>query len=123
MKYFHVHIYFEAKDIALARTLAEAARKLDMFEIVKFHDQPVGPHPASMFEMHFKEPCYRGVLEWVKNNRGPFTAMIHQDTGDDYKDHTDHIQWIGKQLPLDFSFFELIQTRPDLRINPVTPGA
>lgn len=119
MKYFHVHIYFEDKDIQRARDLFEAAKLLDLFETVKFHDRPIGPHPTGMFEMHFKEPCYNQIMDWVAANRGHFTAMIHQDTGDDYIDHTEHIRWLGKQVPLDFSFFELIIARPELRINPI----
>tara|TARA_B110001454_G_C12723340_1_gene436805 strand:+ start:21637 stop:21993 length:357 start_codon:yes stop_codon:yes gene_type:complete len=118
MKYFHIHIYFEVNDIGYALELWEKAKLIGLFDVVKFQEKPVGPHPTGMVEMHFKEPRYSLALEWVKIHRGHLTAMIHQDTGDDFKDHTDHIQWMGKELPLDFRFFELILLRPDLKINP-----
>lgn len=117
MKCYHVHIYFEGKDKETALALTETAQLLSLFDTVKFHERPIGPHPTGMIELHFKEPFYRKVEEWANINRGAFTVMIHQDTGDDYKDHTEHIQWLGKELPLDFSFFELILTRPEMRIH------
>ncbi|MBL7543270.1 MAG: hypothetical protein JNL11_05610 [Bdellovibrionaceae bacterium] len=118
MKYFHIHVYFEEKDINHAYVLLDKATAIGLFEVVRFQEKPVGPHPTAMVEMHFKESCYSQVLEWIKINRGTLTAMIHQDTGDDFKDHTDNIQWLGEKRPLDFSFFELILKRPELRINP-----
>ena len=89
----------------------------DRFESVKIQEKPVVPHPTGMIEIHFGEPCYNKVIEWLNVNRGVLTAMVHEDTGDDFKDHTDGIRWLGKELPLDFSFFELILERPDLRIH------
>jgi aromatic ring-cleaving dioxygenase len=119
MKYFHVHVYFETKDKELAQTCFEKALLIDLFDTVKFQEQPIGPHPRGMVEMHFRDPCYDRVIDWVKTNQDGLTTMIHQDTGDDYKDHTEHIQWLGKPLTLNFSFFELIKTRPDLRVNQI----
>lgn len=118
MKYYHVHIYFEANDLKQACSLFEIAKTVNLFTKVKFHEKPIGPHPTGMVELHFTEPWHATVESWVKANCGTLIAMIHQDTGDDLKDHTEHIQWLDKTLPLDFSFFELIKTRPDLRINP-----
>lgn len=118
MKYYHAHIYFEANDLNQAYRLFETTKTMNFFTKVKFHEKPVGPHPTGMVELHFTESCYASVESWVKTNCGTLIAMIHQDTRDDLKDHTEHIHWLDKKLPLDFSFFELIKTRPDLRINP-----
>lgn len=119
MKYFHIHIYFEENQIDQALSLIEEGSCARLFDVIKMQEKPVGPHPTGMVELHFKEPCYSQALDWVNYHRGILTAMIHQDTGDDYKDHTDHIQWIGPKLVLDFEFFELIKSRPDLRLNPL----
>lgn len=122
MKHFHVHIYFDENCLLAARTLRASADQVGLFELVKFHEQPVGPHSTGMIEAHFCEPAYTDVLEWVEANRGIFSVLIHQDTGDDYKDHTDGIRWLGKELPLKFDFFELILGSPELRIHqPKTP--
>lgn len=122
MKRFHVHIYFEENCLEAARVLKATANQVGLFEFVKFHEQPVGPHSTGMIEAHFNESAYTNVLEWVEASRGAFSALIHQDTGDDYKDHTDGIRWLGKELPLKFGFFDLILGSPELRIHqPKTP--
>src|SRR4051812_8926505 len=113
MKRFHAHIYFESENLELGLALAERAHSVKLFESVMCHEQPVGPHPTAMIEVQFGEPSYTSVLEWIEANRGSFSVLIHQDTGDDFKDHSEGIQWIGKKLLLDFAFFELIQARPD----------
>lgn len=117
MKYYHLHVYFEPNDLESARLWSTRADLLALVDSVKFREYPVGPHPTGMIEAYFNEMTYPAVIAWVKENRGDFSAMIHQDTGDDFKDHTDHIQWIGKELPLNFEFFKLIQTSPELRIH------
>lgn len=117
MKHFHVHIYFEPNHLENALILAERARQTKLFELVKSHENPVGPHPMGTIEGHFKELNYFAVLNWVEANRGYFSALIHQDTGDDFKDHTDGIRWLGSELPLDFDFFKLVQVRPEFRVH------
>ncbi len=117
MKAFHAHIYFQQKDLELAGSLAEQARRINLFESVKVHRQPVGPHPTSMIELHFNRTSYAAVLKWLKAHHHAFSVLIHHDTGDDFKDHTDGILWLGKKLSLDFTFFDLIQMRPDLRMD------
>ncbi len=119
MKYFHVHIYFDAKDLELAYSLGEQAHLTNFFNNIKIFEKPIGPHPKGMIEMHFIESSFATILNWVKLHRKEFSVLIHEDTGDDIKDHTDGILWLGKQLPIDFSFFELIQLHPELRIHPI----
>jgi aromatic ring-cleaving dioxygenase len=121
MKHFHLHIYFEPDKIERARVLAEQGQLVNLFECVKFYDHPVGPHPMGMIEIHFGEGSYAPVLDWIEAQRGEFSVLIHQDTGDDLKDHTDGSRWLGQALSLNFSFFELIQQHPELRIHKEEP--
>jgi aromatic ring-cleaving dioxygenase len=117
MKRFHAHLYFVSESLELARALTERARLLGRFEFVELYERPVGPHPLGMVELQFSEPFYTSAVEWIEANRGDFSALIHPDTGNDLKDHSEGIQWLGQELPLDFKFFELIRERPDLRIH------
>lgn len=117
MKYFHAHIYFNPKDIEQARNMAEHARLSDLFESIKLHERPIGPHPKGMIEIHFNELSYKSALPWIESYHELFSVLIHQDTGDDFKDHTDGIRWLGEKVTLDFNFFELIKSRPDLRVH------
>ncbi len=117
MKRFHVHVYFETNDLETARLWSERARLAGLFEFIHLHKRPVGPHPTGMIEAHFDESRHAAVVDWIGANRGNFSVLIHQDTGDDYTDHTEGILWLGKELPLDFKFFELIQADPALSIH------
>lgn len=115
--HFHVHIYFTADQLEKAILLAEQARMSKLFKFVKLSEQPIGPHPTGMIETHFSEPLYASVLEWLEKNREEFSALIHEDTGDDIKDHTTGSRWLGAKVPIDFGFFDIVQQRPDLRIH------
>ncbi len=117
MKYFHVHIYFEPDGLEVARLLTKRAQQTRLFEFVKLHEQPIGPHPTGMIEGHFGEVSYVSVLDWLETNRGSFSVLIHQETGDDFKDHTVGARWLGKEISLDFNFFELIRVHPEFRIH------
>ena len=119
MKHFHVHIYFNPADSQLAYAVFKNANLMNLFEFVKFHEQPIGPHPTGMIEMHFNETSYNQVVDWVEVHREIFSVLIHQDTGDDFKDHRESIRWLGTPVVLDFSFFELVQARPHLRIHQI----
>lgn len=117
MKHFHAHIYFEPEARKIALLWSMRAELAGLFELVNYREQPVGPHATGMIEAHFSESAHGRVLEWLRANRGSFSVLIHQDTGDDFKDHTDGIKWLGKELPLKFDFFERVQKNPELRIH------
>lgn len=118
MKKFHAHIYFEAVQKTKALELAQLAEKSELFSLVFFQERAVGPHSTGMIEAHFNETKLTAIINWMNRHRGAFSVLIHEDSDDDIKDHTDGSQWLGKELPLDFSFFTLIDRQPDLRIHP-----
>ena len=85
MKYYHAHIYFEPNDLESARALRASADLIGLFGFVKFHEHPVGPHATGMIEAHFTELVDGPVMAWLQNNRGTFSVLVHQDTGDDVR--------------------------------------
>lgn len=117
MRYFHAHIYFDSDQQPEIAKLQQLARLNTSFTLSKLHERPVGPHPKAMLELHFNDAGSESALAWLQANCLSFSVLIHQDTGDDLKDHTEGIRWLGETLPLDFSFFELIKSRRDLRIH------
>ena len=119
MNNFHAHIYFEPNCIENARICSVNANLAGIFDLVKLFEQPIGPHPTGMIETHFTERARASALAWLEANRGDFSVLIHPDTGNDIKDHTEGIQWLGGILPLNFDFFKLIQEKPELRIHPI----
>jgi len=85
-----------------ARELHERVRReFPELRIYKLFERPVGPHPTAMFEVDTFDPHQTGTLfSWLVVNRGPCSVLIHPNTGDGYKDHTESMAWIGKPWPL-----------------------
>ena len=117
MKNYHIHIYFEPSLLESAQQLKTKAVQSGLFEVVKLYESPIGPHPTGMIEIHFKELDYEKSYNWVDAHRGEFSVLIHEDTGDDYKDHTKGSVWLGQKQPLNFDFFKVIQESPEFRIH------
>jgi aromatic ring-cleaving dioxygenase len=117
MKYYHAHIYFDSAEAKLIEKLNELALKTNGFKLSHIHTTPVGPHPKPMLELHFDEEMNEKLSHWIDTNRGNLSVLIHLETGNDLRDHTENVVWLGKKLLLDFSFFELIKSRPDLKVH------
>lgn len=63
--------------------------------------RPVGPHPVGMFEVNLFTPAQFGAfIPWLVINRGPLSALVHPNTGDDVRDHTQLATWMGQPFPL-----------------------
>lgn len=85
-----------------ARELHERVRReFPELRIYKFWDRPVGPHPTAMFEVNTFTPHQTGAFfSWLTVNRGPCSVLIHPNTNDAYKDHTELMSWMGRPWPL-----------------------
>ena len=113
MKLYHAHVYFKSFGLRAQDFYLEASK---VFKSIWVSKKPVGPHPLPMIELHFVE--LEPNREWLIANHGDFSVLIHEETGEDVRDHTEAIEWLGEPLKLDFNFFELIKTRPDLKVHP-----
>ncbi|KAI0057469.1 hypothetical protein BV25DRAFT_1892722 [Artomyces pyxidatus] len=102
---FDFHIYFVHEDeseLKYARELHERVRReFPELRIYKVFDRAVGPHPTGMFEVNTFTPHQTGAFfSFLTVNRGPCSVLIHPNTNDAYKDHTELMSWIGKPWPL-----------------------
>jgi len=69
--------------------------------IYRVWDKPVGPHPVAMFEVNLFTPAQFGAfIPWLIINRGPLSALLHPNTGDAYRDHTQRASWLGTPVVL-----------------------
>jgi DOPA 4,5-dioxygenase len=102
---YHAHVYFRDDELEPATRLhAEAQRALgEVATIWPMRKRRVGPHALPMFEIEFPHAHRPTVLDWVTANHGPFTVLLHPETGNDLVDHTEHAVWLGEPLPLDLS--------------------
>lgn len=117
MNLFHAHIYIKNQTLKEIHELIDLAQLTGIFEHLELSEKPIGPHPLGMIELHFSGKAYHVAIQWLKNHHRNFSTLIHQDTGDDFRDHTDGILWLGTPVEIDFSFFELIKKHPELRIH------
>jgi DOPA 4,5-dioxygenase len=99
---YHAHVYY---DPATTRDLAERlrARVAEAFPhamLGRWHDELVGPHTRSMFQIAFPREMLAAFLPWLMLNRDGLSILLHPETGNDVADHSDHAAWLGAMLPL-----------------------
>ncbi|KAJ7577092.1 DOPA-like domain-containing protein [Mycena floridula] len=102
---FDFHIYYmqnKPSELEFARQLHERIRReFPELRIYKFWEKPVGPHPTAMFEVNTFTPHQTGTLfGWLVVHRGPLSVLIHPNTGDALRDHTELVTWMGRPWPL-----------------------
>ena len=104
IKGFHAHVYFDAETITQATELCTKATQLFPVEMGRVHEKPVGPHPMWSCQLAFAPEVFGTLIPWLATSRDGLAVLVHPETGDDVKDHTDHAMWMGQVLELDISF-------------------
>jgi aromatic ring-cleaving dioxygenase len=102
IKDYHAHIYYDpstTRDRA-ARLRERVAAAFPDAKIGRWHDELVGPHLRSMYQIAFPRTLLASFLPWLMLNRDGLTILLHPGTGDAYADHTEHAAWLGRVLPL-----------------------
>ena len=99
---YHAHVYYDPKK---TRDRAEhlrrrVAKEFPGAKLGRWHDELVGPHTQSMYQIAFPADLAGSFLPWLMLNRDGLTVLLHPETGDDYTDHTAHACWFGAMLPL-----------------------
>jgi DOPA 4,5-dioxygenase len=97
---YHAHIYYAPETRGIAERLREAIGGGFTVQLGRWHDQPVGPHPASMYQVAFPVEEFPRLVPWLMLNRAGLDVLVHPLTGDDYEDHATFALWLGRPLPL-----------------------
>ena len=99
---YHAHVYYDP-----ASTRATAARLRERVgaafpaaKLGRWHDELVGPHLRSMYQIAFPRQLFDAFVPWLMLNREGLTVLLHPGTGNPYADHTAHAVWFGEVLPL-----------------------
>ncbi|WP_206530160.1 DOPA 4,5-dioxygenase family protein [Nordella sp. HKS 07] len=100
---YHAHVYYDAPQRAEAQRLCETVRDRFSIAMGRLHDQAVGPHPRGSCQLTVSPEQFSDVIQWLIANRGGFTIFAHALSGDEIKDHTDHVIWLGPSEALDLS--------------------
>ena len=103
---YHAHIYYrpETKDAA-AQVREQWGERFDV-KLGRWHDEPVGPHPISMYQVIFATSDFGKIVPWLMLNRQDLDVLVHPETGDDLQDHRDNALWLGEKLKLRLEMFE-----------------
>ena len=104
---YHAHVYYDPQTTRgrAARLRDRVAVEFPTARLGRWHDELVGPHPQSMYQIAFPSRLLASLLPWLMLNRDDLTILLHPETGDDYRDHTAHAAWLGALLPLRLDVF------------------
>lgn len=100
---YHAHVYYDAPQHDAARRLCETVRDRFGIAMGRLHDQAVGPHPRGSCQLTVSPAQFSDIVQWLIANRDGFTIFAHALSGDEIKDHTDHVIWLGPSEALDLS--------------------
>jgi aromatic ring-cleaving dioxygenase len=97
---YHAHIYYNPGTRASAERVRLAIAGGFEARVGNWHDEPVGPHPASMCRIAFAVSEFPRLVPWLMLNRQGLDVLVHPMTDDPYEDHAKYAMWLGKPLPL-----------------------
>lgn len=105
---YHAHVYY---DVASTRDRAERLREriaaaFPQATLGRWHDELVGPHSQSMYQVAFPTEMLASFVPWLMLNRDGLAVLLHPETGNAYRDHTEHAAWLGAVLPLRLEAFK-----------------
>ena len=108
---YHAHVYYDDATRAEAAALRDAVDVEFDVTLGRWRDEPVGPHPTSMYQIAFGTSEFARLVPWLMLNRGSLDVLVHPNTGDEVADHRDLSLWLGNKLPLDIGF--LLQNKAE----------
>jgi aromatic ring-cleaving dioxygenase len=100
IKGYHAHVYYDPASRAAAAHVREGLGQFNV-ELGRWHDEPVGPHLKSMYQVAFTADEFGKVVPWLMLNREGLDVLVHLRTGGDAAgDHLERSLWLGKKLEL-----------------------
>lgn len=102
IKGYHAHIYYDPAKTktAAARLRQGIAEAFPRATVGSWHDEAVGPHTVSMYQIAFEIEDFPGLVPWLMLNRAGLDVLVHPLAGNAYDDHTVYAMWLGEKLPL-----------------------
>lgn len=99
---YHVHVYYDpaSKDRAAALRAWVEQRFAGQMRMGSWHDEPVGPHVQSMYQIAFPPALLPTLMPFLMLNRLGLTILLHPESGRPRDDHTVNAVWMGAVLPV-----------------------
>ena len=100
--HYHAHVYWQNEsEHKRALRIREYLADLGC-ELGRMIDQPIGPHPLPSYQASFDDRVLEQVQATIASSG--LIALVHEETGDDMRDHTQGAIWIGQTLELDLAW-------------------
>ncbi|HVJ42825.1 MAG TPA: DOPA 4,5-dioxygenase family protein [Dongiaceae bacterium] len=98
---YHAHIYYDRQT---TRSDAEILRRqiAERFavRVGAWHDELVGPHRQSMYQIAFGTAVFAQLVPWLMLNRRGLSILIHPNTDRPRDDHLVQSVWLGTPLAI-----------------------
>jgi len=98
---WHAHVYFDPASTrpSAERVRAGVAQRFKV-QLGRWHDVPVGPHTAAMYQIAFDVAVFAGLVPWLALHREGLSVLVHPNTLAPRADHLVHALWLGTPLAL-----------------------
>lgn len=97
---YHAHIYYAPDTKAVAARVRAGIGERFTALLGRWHDEAVGPHPISMYQVAFDAAEFPRIVPWLMLNREGLSILVHPLSGDAYEDHSRYAMWLGTPVPL-----------------------
>ena len=99
---WHAHVYYDP-DATKQTAAGLRARIVEAFPDTRmgsWHDEAVGPHLVSMYQVAFETHQFHKFVQWLAVNRDGLDILVHPHTDNAWNDHIVFGFWLGEKLPL-----------------------
>lgn len=98
---YHAHIYYDPRTTkADAEILRRQIAERFAVRVGAWHDELVGPHRQSMYQIAFGTAVFATLVPWLMLNRRGLSILIHPNTDRPRDDHLIQSLWLGSPLPV-----------------------
>jgi len=119
---WHAHIYYdpaETKETA-AKLRARIEAEFPDTRMGRWHDEAVGPHLISLYQVAFRADQFDRLVQWLALNRDGLNILVHPLTENAWNDHILLGFWLGDKLPLNEERLERMAVRAERRTDDIT---
>ncbi len=98
---YHAHVYFRDPDERVrAAALRDAVAERFYLQLGRWHEKPIGPHAAPMYQVAFEVAVFAAFIPWLMLNRQGLAILIHPNTSNARRDHLTNSFFMGEILPI-----------------------
>ena len=77
---YHAHVYYEPATRDVAQALRQRIGERFSVQLGRWHDVPVGPHSAAMYQVAFASEAFAAFVPWLMLNRQGLSVLVHPNT-------------------------------------------